>query len=77
MCFVDASTRRIVYIFTHIYVLELNKKCQGWYWTIEEILQQLIDNDDVSMSLSFGDGDDIIKMANRDGSVYYIGTHCM
>lgn len=38
---------------------------------IEKILHRSADNDDVSMSLSFGDSDDII-MANRDRSVSYI-----
>jgi len=57
LCFIDASTRRIVY-FLHIFTyLSLTKNVKV---DIEKILQQSVDNDDVSMSLSFGDGDDII-----------------
>lgn len=44
--------------FLHIFMyLSLTKNVKV---DIEKILQQSVDNDDVSMSLSFGDGDDIM-----------------
>jgi hypothetical protein len=60
------------YFFTSLRILI--GKIKNVKVDIEEILQRSVDNDDVSMSVSFGDGDDII-MANRDRSVCYIHAY--
>jgi len=60
-----------LYIFFFTFLRIFIGKTKNVKVDIEKILQRSADNDDVSMSLSFGYSDDII-MANRDRSVSYI-----
>lgn len=66
-------TQDCIYFFTSLCILI--GKTKNVKVDIEKILQRSADNDDVSMSLSFGDSDDIIVMANRDRSVSYLHTY--
>jgi len=66
-------TQDCIYFFTSLRILI--GKTKNVKVDIEKILQRSADNDDVSMSLSFGDSDDIIVMANRDRSVSYLHTY--